>query len=834
METINVLYRDEATLKDTIQQYQAKQLDSLLIRVHTCIHTTETIKPLLSMLHTALPQATIIGGSHNAIIYHGEILEQECLISFTSLPHVNIQAKLFDTQDVEPLDLAERVRKQELLQQSEAAIVLFSSTYHKVGRFIKACDSFTKHVKMVGGIACDTEDKTLRKGTPAFVCLNEEISPHGVVIAALQSEQLIAYGNAICGVEQIGQTYSITKADDLYVEEINEQDASSWYRSLLDEHAFAKDHEISKVFPFVLPEEQNTVRTIFYDEEKNKIHWVDNPDSPQIIRLAFCSPHETIKEAREICEDLQEIDAQSIFVYSCCVRNEIMNKCSTWELSPFKDTKISGALCAGEICHIHGRNVYSNCTCSLLTLSLQEGKLPIHMEALDDVEDLGFDNQHILTYLLKSTSDDMYKTNASLSKQIIEQNNQMLEALFSNQVTKLANMTKYLYDRNHLDFNKVCIINTQNASMLRTHYGDELCNKELIQKVKRCRDFLNDPELYFYQYSQDCIMICALTEYDDELFLSKMKELSTYLGTVESREKGFFYVNEFALVIHESELLEKAELTLSYIERSDQRFLLYYPNLGLESEVEEELKCLSNIKYAVLHDGVEPYFQPIHDNQLHEIVKYEALMRLRTPDGNILYPNQFLDTAKKFKLYEDLSRQMIAKVMNLYRDSLDSVSINLSVQDIYSDETKALIYSQLQQTKTPHNIIFEIVESEEIHRDNILEDFIRRIRQLGAKIAIDDFGSGYSNLLKLVKLDADYIKIDGEIIRNMLQDETCRKILDTILFLSKQTHTELIAEFVENDLIQHEIEHLGIRFSQGYHFSKPKPYDCFPHHDKVD
>lgn len=834
MQTINILYQNEASLTKLIAQHEFAKQDHLLIRLHTCIHTSDTIKPLLQLLHTVLPKATIIGSSHTAVIYHGEILEHVCLLSFTTLPNVHIQAQLFDLTNMEPLALAETVRKAELLQESNAAIVLFSSTYHKVGHFIKACEDFTNNIKMIGGIACDREDTTLRKGTPAFVCFNETVSIHGVVIASLQSASLTTYGNAICGVEQIGQTYTITKANGLYVEEINHQDASAWYRGLLDKQAFAQDPSISKVFPFVLPEHQNTVRTIFYDEETNRIHWVDNPNTPETIRLAYCSPQETIKEAHQICEDLQELEAESIFAYSCLVRNEIMNKCSTWELSPFKDTNISGALCAGEICHIQGRNVYSNCTCSLLTLATDGGTLPIQMEALNDVDGLGFDNQHILTYLLKSTSDDMYKTNASLSKQIIEQNNQMLEALFVDQVTGLSNMTKYLYDRNHMDFNKVCIINTQNASMLRSHYGDELCNKELIHKVKRCRDFLNDSELYFYQHNQDCIMICALASYNDEQFLIKMKELFTFLSTIESKEKGFFYVNEFALVIHESELLEKAELTLSYIERSDQRFLLYYPNLGLESEVEVELECLANIKYAILHDGVEPYFQPIHDNQLHEIVKYESLMRLRTRDGKILYPNQFLDTAKKFKLYEDLSRQMIAKVMNLYRDSQDSVSINLSVQDIYSDETKALIYTQLIQTKTPHNIIFEIVESEEIHKDNILEDFIRHIRKLGAKIAIDDFGSGYSNLLKLVKLDADYIKIDGEIIRNMLQDETCRKILDTILFLSKQTHTELIAEFVENDQIQNEIEHLGIRFSQGYHFSKPKPYDCFPHHDKVE
>lgn len=835
MDTINVLFRDYPSLDHVICQNALLEEPHLLIRVHTCIHSMDTIKALLHYLHTALPQAQIIGESNEAVIYQGSILENECLISFTKLEGIILQAEFFETYEKHPDQLAQEVKTRAVLKQSNAAFVFFSSTYQKVAKFIKECSTFATDVKMFGGIACDTKNPTLRKETPGFVIFNETVSAHGLVIAALRHPDLQVYSNAICGVEQIGQTYTVTKTDGLYIEEINHQDASQWYRKLLDEEAFAKDPSISKVFPFVLPNDEDTVRTIFYDEEHGKIHWVDKADGNEAIRLSFCSPHQTIEEARKICQDLSSTSAETIFAYSCLVRKEIMNRCCNWELSPFQDANISGALCCGEICNINGHNVYSNSTCSLLALSMHpEKRLPIHREALDDVDDLGFDNQHILTYLLKSTSDDMYKTNTSLSRQIIEQNNQMLETIFNDSITGLANLTKYLYDRNHMSFNKICIINTQNGAMLRSHFGDEICNEEMNNKIHCCQEHLNDPQLHYYLHNQDCFMIAATESYSDETFLVKMKELFNYLANIEYQISGFFFVNEFALVIHEDELLEKAELTLSYIERCDQRFLLYYPNLGLESEVEAELECLANIKFAILHDGVEPYFQPIHDNQLHEILKYEALMRLRTRDGKILYPNQFLDIAKKFKLYEDLSRQMIAKVMNLYRDSLDSVSINLSVQDIYSDETKALIYTQLQQTKTPQNIIFEIVESEEIHKDNILEEFIRKIRSYGAKVAIDDFGSGYSNLLKLVKLNADYIKIDGEIIRNMLNDETCRKILDTILFLSQQTNTELIAEFVENDEIQKEIEHLGIRFSQGYHFSKPKPYDSFPHHKKTN
>lgn len=830
MKTFNTLFQDIAQLKAFMQDHEIVDDPHLLVRVHTGVHSEETIQPFLHTLCNLLPQASIIGGSHIAIIYKSEILFHECLISFTYLPSIQLTTALFDTREKHAVELAAEVEASKILKDAKASLLFLSSTFHKVAQFVKACNRFASEVALIGGITHDPKNTTLRNKETGFVFVNEEISSHAAVFCSMKGDPLYTYGNAIIGVEKIGQTYQITKTDGLYIEEINHQDASAWYRNLLDASSFAKDPDISKVFPFVLPDEEDGIRTIFYDREKEKIHWVDDAIVPQSIRIGYCSPDVSINQCRSLCQRLEEQSAETLFVYSCVVRNDIMHQCCHWELTPFQDTPIAGALCAGEICNVNGKNVYGNCTCSLLALGMDtEKRLNIHKDALDQVDDLEYDNQHILTYLLKSTSDDMYKTNTTLSAQILEQNNQMMETLFIDTVTALPNLTKYLYDKDHMDFNKLCIISTQNAGMLRSHYGDRACNQEMANKIQRTREFLNDPELYFYLHNQDSFMILAMTNYDDDEFLRKIKGLFTFLSTLEAKENGFYYVNEFAVIIHENNLLEKAELTLSYVERSSQRFLLYYPNLGLEVQVEEELQCLAHIKYAILHDSVEPYFQPIHDNKLKTIQKYESLMRLRTKDGDILYPNQFLDTAKKFKLYEELSRQMIGKVMNLYQDSEDCVTINLSEQDIYSDTTKALIYSQLKQTKTPQNIIFEIVESEEIHKDNILEDFIQHLRHYGAKIAIDDFGSGYSNLLKLVKLNADYIKIDGEIIRNMLKDETCHKILDTILFLSKQTHTELIAEFVETTEIQEEIESMGIRFSQGYHFSRPKPYQDFEH-----
>ena len=92
------------------------------------------------------------------------------------------------------------------------------------------------------------------------------------------------------------------------------------------------------------------------------------------------------------------------------------------------------------------------------------------------------------------------------------------------------------------------------------------------------------------------------------------------------------------------------------------------------------------------------------------------------------------------------------------------------------------------------------------------------------KLAIDDFGSGYSNLLEIIKMRPDIIKIDGEIIKNLLNDPMNRQLMDVIIYMSNVFNVDLVAEYAESEELQTFLMSKGIRYSQGYYFSKPIPY----------
>jgi EAL domain-containing protein (putative c-di-GMP-specific phosphodiesterase class I) len=132
------------------------------------------------------------------------------------------------------------------------------------------------------------------------------------------------------------------------------------------------------------------------------------------------------------------------------------------------------------------------------------------------------------------------------------------------------------------------------------------------------------------------------------------------------------------------------------------------------------------------------------------------------------------------------------------------------------------IINQLKEFDVAQNIIFEILESESIDNFKEVIEFIENVKAMGAKIAIDDFGSGYSNFHYLLKLKPDFIKIDGSLIKNLDNDEKAQIIVETIVAFAKKLDIKTVGEFVHSDSIFKKTKEIGIDQSQGFYLGKPK------------
>lgn len=120
-----------------------------------------------------------------------------------------------------------------------------------------------------------------------------------------------------------------------------------------------------------------------------------------------------------------------------------------------------------------------------------------------------------------------------------------------------------------------------------------------------------------------------------------------------------------------------------------------------------------------------------------------------------------------------------------------------------------------------NRLVFEILESENLSDYDFLEEFVLKYKKLGVKIAIDDFGSGYSNFIRIIRLKPDYLKIDGSLIKNIDKDNNSYEIVKSIIAFSKTLNIKTIAEYVHSEEIFNLLLELDVDEFQGYYFGKP-------------
>jgi len=165
---------------------------------------------------------------------------------------------------------------------------------------------------------------------------------------------------------------------------------------------------------------------------------------------------------------------------------------------------------------------------------------------------------------------------------------------------------------------------------------------------------------------------------------------------------------------------------------------------------------------------------------------------------------------------------MLSKSFEAFKNTDNEFSVNITIEDILNNNIKEYIIMMLEKYNIGSRVVFEIVESESIENFKEVLYFIKNIKSYGCKIAIDDFGTGYSNFEYLVKLEADYIKIDGSLIKEIDTNITSQIVVKNIVNFAKDLKMKTIAEFVENEFIFKKVKELGVDYSQGYYFSEPK------------
>ncbi len=390
----------------------------------------------------------------------------------------------------------------------------------------------------------------------------------------------------------------------------------------------------------------------------------------------------------------------------------------------------------------------------------------------------------------------------------------------------IANTMKLRQDIDALNLNKLCMTEVLNADLSIAAYGEETyyagC-KDVLKNVQMGINSLGLGEVvYLYSFNYKNFVLAADEKISKDDFRNLMKGFHDQFESAASSQVDVSAVSRFVVVLQEDRLIERALHALVLAKDTQENFMLSPEVLDIGSTVKEDAKVLDLINFAMDEDRVVPFYQGIRNNKTGAIEKYEALMRLEDGDGKIFPPGVFLDIAKKYKIYNRLSQMMISCALNEFEKRDERLSINISAYDISSEAFRKWFYKKLEKYEKSDRLVIEFVETEN-YQDEMLFEFIEKVRSYGCKISADDFGSGYATYTSIISLAPAYIKIDGTIVKDVANCKNNLIILRSICFMAELIGAKTVAEFVENEEIQTVLETYGVDYSQGYLFSKPRP-----------
>lgn len=267
----------------------------------------------------------------------------------------------------------------------------------------------------------------------------------------------------------------------------------------------------------------------------------------------------------------------------------------------------------------------------------------------------------------------------------------------------------------------------------------------------------------------------------------------------------------------------EAEIAHHSARKEGLSYSVYRSDNNIEQEYTNNIIVARDIQEALETDNMIIYFQPIFDIKKNFTYSHEVLVRLRKSDGKILLPGDFLSIAQKSNFYHLIMLSVIEKVfICLEKHPACRLSINISSLDIMHKPTIDFLISKLSNIQNPQNLSLEILESENIEDYRYFQEVIARIKGFGCFVGIDDFGSGHSNYYRLSKLDVDYLKIDGSIIKNLHEDSYSQVALDTIMTFAKEMKFPVVAEHVHSKEVLEKVKDYGIQYAQGFYLAKPK------------
>ncbi len=292
---------------------------------------------------------------------------------------------------------------------------------------------------------------------------------------------------------------------------------------------------------------------------------------------------------------------------------------------------------------------------------------------------------------------------------------------------------------------------------------------------------------------------------------------------------GLTMANPYDDVDDETLLLQADKAMYSAKDGGRNRARMFDPEVS--DDIGQSFGWVERIRSALANDEFELFAQPIIDFEGLERPLYEVFLRMRASDGSLIAPGAFLPVAERHDLIQSIDAWVFSEAITMLAtrggpDARFGVCVNLSGRSVGDPRLVDLISSRLRETGVdPSRLVFEVTETSAIGNIAQAQDFASTLAEFGCRFALDDFGTGFASFYYLKHIVCDYLKIDGEFVRRLVEDETNRLVVKALVDIATGMGKKTIAEQIEDGPTLNLLKEYGVDFAQGYYLARPAPLD---------
>ncbi len=274
-------------------------------------------------------------------------------------------------------------------------------------------------------------------------------------------------------------------------------------------------------------------------------------------------------------------------------------------------------------------------------------------------------------------------------------------------------------------------------------------------------------------------------------------------------------------VDEEEQLLLQAAMAINRARKQHLLVLEYDAAWRERQKYQQAQEWLEKVREALAEDRIEPVFQPIYNQKMGVVDKYECLLRLRDHQGQLIAPGLFLNAVRHTSEYLHLTQIMFKKSCAFFAHRQAFFTLNLSEDDFRHANHLQILHDIVRVNGVGNRLTLEVLESEEITSYEQMLTALAPFRELGCGVAIDDFGSGYANFTHISGLQAQVLKIDGSLIQAMAKDEKKANVVLGLVEFGHRMGLLVVAEFVSTNALWQQLSAMGVDGIQGYAVSPP-------------